>query len=129
VNETAEEAKSIFYNDISPEEGDKWATTLAPQSVGVYSSIQTYAAWRYIPSTYVIGKNDKTSFSPEVVDYIINTAKTAEPTAFDVVEECDGGHCLMISRPEWLAGLLRRAAGENVRGRLRPINVVKTIEY
>jgi len=43
---------------------------------------------------------------------IINGAMQLEPSAFDVVERCDGGHCLMISRPQWLADVLRRAAGE-----------------
>ncbi|PVI02062.1 alpha/beta-hydrolase [Periconia macrospinosa] len=109
-----EDAKSIFYHDISSEEGDLWASKLSHQSLGVYTSTTSYAAWRYIPSTYVIGTEDKSNFTPEVVSFIIETAKKIEPTAFDVVERCDGGHCLMISRPEWLADVLRRAAGEIV---------------
>jgi pimeloyl-ACP methyl ester carboxylesterase len=67
---------------------------------------------RYIPSTYVVGKEDRTAITPELVNYIITSARKIEPTAFDVVEEVDAGHCLMISRPKWLAGVLRRAAGE-----------------
>ena len=43
---------------------------------------------------------------------MIDGATQLEPGAFDVVEECDGRHCLMISRPQWLADVLRRAAGE-----------------
>ena len=69
-------------------------------------------AWRYIPSTYVIGTEDKTALIPEAVDMIINTTKQLQLSAFDVVEKCDGGHCLMISRPEWLVEVLRRATGE-----------------
>jgi hypothetical protein len=109
-----EDAKDIFYNDISSEEGDLWASKLSHQSIGVYTSTTSYAAWRYIPSTYVIGTKDKTTFTPEVVSFMIDTAKKIEPTAFDVVERCDGGHCLMISHPKWLADVLRRAAGETV---------------
>jgi pimeloyl-ACP methyl ester carboxylesterase len=111
---SAEDAKRIFYNDLSDAEGDKWAAKLTHQSGGVYGSTTTYAAWRYIPSTYVIGTQDKTTFTPEVVDMIINTARQIQPTAFDVVEKCDAGHCLMISQPEFLADVLRRAAGEQV---------------
>ena len=58
----------------------------------------------------MIGEQDKTTFTPQVVDMIINGAKHMEPSAFDVVERCDGGHCLMISRPQWLADVLRGAA-------------------
>lgn len=61
-----------------------------------------------------MGTEDKTTFTMEMVDYMINNAKSIEPSAFDVVEKCDGGHCLMISRPEWLADVLRRAAGEKI---------------
>lgn len=112
VHVEPEDAKRIFYNDISSAEGDEWASKLTHQSLGVYSSIQTHAAWRHIPSTYVIGEQDQTTFTPQVVQMIINGAKQLEPGAFDVVEKCDGGHCLMISRPQWLADVLRRAAGE-----------------
>ena len=48
----------------------------------------------------------------EVVEMIISGARKVEPSAFDVVERCDGGHCLMLSRPHWLAEVLRKAAGE-----------------
>ncbi|KAF2655183.1 hypothetical protein K491DRAFT_704801 [Lophiostoma macrostomum CBS 122681] len=102
VDVTLEDAKRIFYNDVSDEEGNERASKLAHQSVGVYDSTTTYAAWKVIPSTYVTGKADKTIFTPELQLH----------TAFDVVEECDGGHCLMISHPEWLAGVVKRAAGE-----------------
>lgn len=44
---------------------------------------------------------------------MIEEARRLESRAFDVVESCEGGgHCLMISRPQWLADVLRRAAGE-----------------
>jgi hypothetical protein len=112
VNVDPEDAKKILYNDLTSAEGDEWASKLTHQSLGVYSSMQTYAAWRHIPSAYLIGKQDKTTFTPQVVEIIINGAKQIEPSAFDVVERCYGGHCLMISQPLWLADVLRRAAGE-----------------
>lgn len=43
---------------------------------------------------------------------MLDTAKQTEPSAFDGVEESDAGHCPMVSRPEWLADVLRRATGE-----------------
>jgi hypothetical protein len=46
---------------------------------------------------------------------MIQGAQQVEPTAFDVVERCEGaGHCVMLSFPEWTAEALRRAAGEVV---------------
>ena len=107
-----EDAKRIMYNDMSSEEGDKWAAKLLPQSLGVYDSTTTYAAWKHIPSTFVIGEKDASAFTPQVVHWMISSAREAQPTAFDQVERCAGGHCLMITHAHWLAGVLRRAAGE-----------------
>ncbi|EHK95979.1 alpha/beta-Hydrolase [Glarea lozoyensis ATCC 20868] len=113
VNVSVEDAKKIFYNDLSSEKGDELASKLVPQSLGVYSSTATYAAWTDIPSTFVVGGTDQSSFTPQVVDMMIKGAQMMTPTAFDVVEHHkDGGHCLMISYPEWTADVLRRAAGE-----------------
>jgi hypothetical protein len=86
---------------------------LAPHSLGVYFSTATYAAWTDIPSTYLTGDTDQSHFSPVMVDMMIKGAQQIQPTAFDVVEHCkEGGHCLMVSYPEWTAEALRRAAGE-----------------
>lgn len=44
---------------------------------------------------------------------MIEEATRLESRALDVIERREGGgHCLMISRPQWLADVLRKAAGE-----------------
>ena len=59
------------------------------------------------------GEADQSSFTPKVVEMMIKGAQMMNPTAFDVVESLkEGGHCFMISHPEWTAEALRRAAGE-----------------
>ncbi|KAF7930959.1 hypothetical protein BELL_0049g00050 [Botrytis elliptica] len=108
-----EDAKRIFYSDISYEKTDKLIPELLPQSLGVYFSTATYAAWLDVPSTFLYGEADQSSFTPEVVEMMIKGAQMMNPTAFDVVESLkEGGHCFMISHPEWTAEALRRAAGE-----------------
>ena len=112
VNVEATDAKRIFYNDLTPAQGDEQVNQLMPQSLGVYSSTATYAAWLDIPSTFLLGDKDQSSFSAAVDDMMIKGAQQLNPSAFDVVEHClDGGHCLMISHPEWTAEALVRAAG------------------
>ncbi|RDW74772.1 hypothetical protein BP6252_05914 [Coleophoma cylindrospora] len=113
VNVSPEDAKKIFYNDLSSARGEELAAQLVPQSLGVYFSKATYAAWKDIPSTFVVGDTDQSSFTPAVVEMMIKGARMMEPSAFDVVEHCkEGGHCVMISYPEWTADVLRRASGE-----------------
>lgn len=81
----------------------------------MYSSTATYAAWKDIPSTFLAGELDQSSLGPAMVEMMITAAKQAVPTAFDMVEKCkDGGHCLMVSFPNWTAEALRRAAGEKI---------------
>ncbi|KAF7880914.1 uncharacterized protein EAF02_006805 [Botrytis sinoallii] len=108
-----EDAKRIFCNDISSKKADKLIPELLPQSLGVYFSTATYAAWLDVPSTFLYGEADQSSFTPEVVKMMIKGAQMMNPTAFDVVESLkEGGHCFMISHPEWTAEALRRAARE-----------------
>ena len=110
-----EDAKKIFYNDMSAKEGSKWAGKIQHQSLGVYWSTTTFEGWRYIPSSLIIGTEDKTAITADVVDHMIKSARALQPDAFDVVERCEGGgHCLMISHPDWLVNVLRRAAGEEI---------------
>jgi hypothetical protein len=114
VTVSAEDAKDVFFNDLPVEQAEMWGAKLLPQSVGVFSSTTTYAAWRDIPSTYVVAEQDRTFFTPEVVSCLITQARALQPNAADVIETCSGGHCLMIGHSEWLSEVLRRAAGEKV---------------
>ncbi|KAK1762335.1 hypothetical protein QBC33DRAFT_574334 [Phialemonium atrogriseum] len=78
-------AKYVLFNDLPSDEAETWTATLTHRSAGVFLSKQTYAAWRDIPSTYVVGERDKSFFSMEIVDIILDTARALEPTSFDVV--------------------------------------------
>lgn len=106
-----EDAKKIFYNDLTPEQGEEQFSKLMPQSLGVYSSTSSYAAWVDIPSTFLQGDKDQSSISAAMVEMMIKGAQQLNPSAFDVIEHCpEGGHCLMISNPDWTAAALIRAA-------------------
>jgi hypothetical protein len=79
-----------------------------PQSIGVYWSKTTYAAWRYIPSTYVLCGKDQTISLP-YGEIVLQAAQASKPNRIDTVERCDeGGHCIMLSQVEWTVAMLRR---------------------
>ncbi|OBT77086.1 hypothetical protein VF21_02936 [Pseudogymnoascus sp. 05NY08] len=112
---TPTDATDIFYHDLPPSRASSLAASLRPHSAGVFFSTTTHAAWMHIPSTYLISMDDRTRFTAEVSELMIQGAQQVEPGAFDVVERCEGaGRCVMISEPEWTVGALRRAAGEVV---------------
>lgn len=108
-----ENAREVFYNDLPVAEADQWHAKLQHQSLGVMTSTTAYAAWRYIPTTFVRCTEDKTSISPQIVDWMITTAKTTLPSCFQKEEVLEGSsHSPMISQPAALAKILRGAAGE-----------------
>jgi hypothetical protein len=105
-------AASTFYNDMSIGQADYWSSQLLPQSLGIFWSRTTYAAWRWIPSTYVLCGNDQAMPLP-YAKIVLNAARTSMPNMIDRVEKCEiAGHFVMLSQPEWTANMLRRAAGE-----------------
>ncbi|KFY38785.1 hypothetical protein V494_04204 [Pseudogymnoascus sp. VKM F-4513 (FW-928)] len=112
---TPADATHIFYHDLPPARAASLVTSLRPHSAGVFFSTTTHAAWTHIPSTYLISMEDRTHFTAAASEFMIQGAQQVEPSAFDVVERCEGaGHCVMVSFPEWTAEALRRAAGEVV---------------
>ncbi|OBT48968.1 hypothetical protein VE00_00687 [Pseudogymnoascus sp. WSF 3629] len=112
---TPTDATNIFYHDLPVPLAASLAASLRPHSAGVFFSTTTHAAWMHIPSTYLISMEDRTRFTAALSGFMIQATRQMEPSAFDVVERCEGaGHCVMISEPEWTAEALRRAAGEVV---------------
>lgn len=108
------DAKDIFYHDLPAAEAETWASKLVPQSIGVFTSTTTYAAWQHISSTFVLASLDRSAMSKEAVHAMIKAAQAVEPSACDVVEEVEAGHCFMVSKAEWFAGVLGKAAGEGL---------------
>jgi pimeloyl-ACP methyl ester carboxylesterase len=109
-----EDAKGVFFNDLPNAEASEWATKQQPQSIGVFWSKITYAAWRYIPSTYVICEQDQALPVP-MVEMMLQNLKGIEPSSFDTVERVVAGHFPMLSQVEEILRILRKAAGETVK--------------
>jgi len=83
---------------MSQPEAEYWASQLLPQSLGVYWSQTTYAAWRYIPTTYVLCGRDQAITLP-YGEMILKAAQDSKPNMIDIVERCDvAGHCVMLSQ-------------------------------
>ena len=111
VTDNPEDAKKIFYNDLSPDRQDKRASELTHQSLGLYSSKPTDAAWLNIRSTYLGGDRNETVSVPGIVDRSDEALQRVETITVDRIEfRCEAGYCLMISQPQWLFEMLRELA-------------------
>lgn len=97
-----EDAKDMFYQDPDDETAKELANDLRPQSWGAFWCKTNYAAWRHIPTPYLLCTADKPS-TVIAARYLISTAKASGPHKVDNVIEVDSGHSPFISKPEWTA--------------------------
>jgi pimeloyl-ACP methyl ester carboxylesterase len=91
----------IFYNDCSEEDAAAAAARLKPQSLAAFTSEQTAAAWKEMPSTYIICEQDMA---------IPPAAQEAMSARAGAVERMDASHSPFLSQPDATAALLQRAA-------------------
>lgn len=88
---TPEAARQIFFHDLPEGERERWARMLRPHSIGAMWSMQTYAAWRHVPSTHVVCEGDRV-MPVERQEEMIREARKVEGRAFDQVFRLECGH-------------------------------------
>lgn len=102
-------AKDMMYQDCSEEQVKNLIAELRPHSLAVFWSKTTYAAWRAIPTTYVICEKDSPS-TVAAANWLIDAAKSSGTHAIDQVVHHDVGHSPFISQPEWTVEMLKEQA-------------------
>ncbi len=101
-----EDVKEMFYQDLDDDKAiAELAEDLRPQSFGAFWCTTTHAAWRHIPTTYVLCNKDRPS-TVAAAQYLIDTAKGSGTHKIDNVIKVDAGHSPFISMPEWTAKML-----------------------
>ena len=100
--------EEIFYNDCTTEQIEAARAAIRPQSTLCFLLPLTYAAWKHIPSTYLVCENDK------AIPLAAQEGMIAQPGASFTVERCKASHSPFLSMPDFTAEVVRRAAGETV---------------
>jgi hypothetical protein len=114
------DAKENWYHDLPPAEATYWSEQVKPQSMDVYWSKSTYAAWRDIPYTFVICEEDRV-LPKEYLGYMLEMVKVAKgreavevnnvkEEGEDVVESVKAGHFPFLSKVDEMVEILQRAA-------------------
>ena len=106
-----------FYSDLSAREGKFWVSKLRPQSGATYTAAANYAAWKDIPSWYLITAQDKT-LRPEVQRGWIKEARAyldqlgGPGTGARRIKsrEINSGHLPFLSRPLETAEFIKKAS-------------------
>jgi pimeloyl-ACP methyl ester carboxylesterase len=91
----------LFYNGCSPETTDDAIARLTPQSVSSFEQSLTAAAWRDVPSTYVLTAQDHGI--PADAQQQMASQATHRHTL-------DTGHSAQLSQPGLVVDLIERAA-------------------
>lgn len=106
----------FFYNDLSAEEGKYWVSKLKTQASATFVSPANYAAWKDIPSWYLIPQQDKTvppdtqrAIVKEAREYHVSVGGPGRGDRMLTIEEIDAGHSPFLSRPEETADFIERA--------------------
>lgn len=103
---TVEKPQPVFYNGLPPETADKYASLLQHHAWPTFTTPLSYAAYRNVPSTYLICEQDAA----------IPLAGQQAMVAFGGEDlkkvVCSSGHSPMLTMPETVVDLIRNAAGE-----------------
>ncbi|KUJ08555.1 alpha/beta-hydrolase [Mollisia scopiformis] len=96
--------RELLFNDLSPEDTEKWLSLLKPQPLSGWGATTDYAGWKEIPSVYLICENDQ----------VLPEAYQAKMSAMvgSKVERCKSGHMVTLSMPDKVVDVIRDAAEE-----------------
>lgn len=94
--------KEIFAGDVSETEAGIMAATQKPIKGDVFSAATTHAAWKTIPSWFMVATEDRT-INPDLQRYY---AKRMNAT----IEEVNSSHVPFISHPEAVVRMIETAA-------------------
>lgn len=98
----------IFYNDVQPQTATWAQSRLLPSSFAAFTEPVTAAAWRHIPSTYVICERDQSG--PQ-------SWQEAMAQRANRIERLSAGHSPMLSQPKTLAQIIDGIATRECRRR------------
>ena len=104
------DTRHVFYHDLADSDAEIWVKRLSHHSGPTFTSHLTFAAWKTIPSTYILCEEDQ-ALPIEAQEGMVADAKQAVPDSFDVVERCHAGHSPFLSMPDKVTESLKRAAG------------------
>lgn len=95
--------ESVFYADVPAEQQQAMVARIGPQSLRSFGDAQTAAAWREVPSSYLVCQDDQA---------IPVAAQEAMSARAGFVERLAVSHSPFASQPAAVAAFLGRAADQ-----------------
>ncbi|SMQ45068.1 unnamed protein product [Zymoseptoria tritici ST99CH_3D7] len=97
-----------FYNDLDPDLAQQAVDHLRPQARSAMTDPVQFAAWTKFPRTLIKCRDDRT------ISWQMFSKMSEQDQAGWEILETDGGHSPFLSRPDEVAVILRRFAGERM---------------
>lgn len=94
--------ETVFFNDLDSATAEKWIKAMQPQPAAGWDETITYCGWKDVPSVYLVCNKDQ-AIPPPVQMQMAAAAGSK-------IEECDAGHMVIVSMPEKVAEVVKRAA-------------------
>lgn len=99
---TIRDAARAIYDDLPTEEAKYWESKIIDQSYAVQTTKLTQAAYRYIPSTYIVCENDQ-SVPPAFQEQFGRSINAT-------MDKINSGHSPMLSQTEKLVEMIAAVA-------------------
>ncbi|WP_250037111.1 alpha/beta fold hydrolase [Paractinoplanes maris] len=94
--------RSVFAADVDPATAATMAATQEPVNAAAFAEPAPAAAWKTIPSWYLVARNDK-AIAPNLERFMAARAKSR-------TVEVNSSHAAMVSHPEQVTRLIEAAA-------------------
>lgn len=105
---------NTFYHDVPAPLADVSASALRPHSLATFrSTLARPPPWKRVPTTYIVCEGDRASAAARQEARVAAVRRDPE-CKVDTVERVGASHSPFLSVPEWMAGAVRRACGEEV---------------
>jgi len=108
TNIYADDPISALYNDTAADVTGYWSSQGTHSDMAAFATPLKYAAWRHIPTTYLICELDQ-CVPPRAQEGMVASTEGAVKA-----EKIKSGHMPMLSMPEKFVEILMSEAGEAV---------------
>jgi pimeloyl-ACP methyl ester carboxylesterase len=95
--------RDLFCKDLSVEEADVAAATQKPTSGSVFSGSVARAAWKTVPSWYIVSSQDQ-ALNPDLERFYAKRMGAK-------ITEIQASHASFLSRPGEVAKVIEEASG------------------
>jgi pimeloyl-ACP methyl ester carboxylesterase len=100
------EPMTTLFNDLPASVSETWLAKLQCQPATGWADVIEYAGWKDIPSVFLVCEKDAALPAALQVQSV--------EMAGSEIERCESGHMVMLSMPDTVVEVIRKAAGEAI---------------